>query len=327
MKKIITIFVMLIIMNLVYADNLSNIESAFVNIGLGARGMGMGGAYSAISDNANSMIWNPSGMALSNTAYSVNFDYADLYGLYNYSFFGISGFMNEGFAAGLGMLYSGDDAMSETSIYFSGALLGSYSGNYFKLIPKKATIGMNFRILMSSFGNNDDGAWFDENNLNHQVTGSAKGYAIDFGMNYVISDKDRFAMMFKNTLGSLSWDSENEVGTAKGKYSESLPKSLIFGYSRSENKFNISMDLNKALYSDTEDYLSLGVEYHLFKNIMDLRTGYSQELATGLNRKYSFGTGFMINMGKSIFNVDISYQIHTEWEKHNTLRVSCGLGI
>ncbi|MCK9329970.1 MAG: PorV/PorQ family protein [Candidatus Cloacimonetes bacterium] len=327
MKKLIIIISILIMIYTVNADNLSNIESAFIDIGLGARGIGMGGAYSAISKDANSMIWNPSGMVLNQDRYCINFDYADLYGLYRYSFFGLSGFINEGIASGVGMLYSGDDSMNETSIYLSGAILGSYANNYVKFMPKKLTLGMNIRILLSSYGNNSDGAWYDENNLNHQVQGNAKGYAVDLGLNYLISEKDRIAMVMKNTLGSISWDSKNDIGTAEGKYSEGLPTNLTFGYARTENKFIVAVDINKALHSDTEDYLLLGIEYNLFKELMDLRAGYSQEMNTGLNRKYSFGTGFHINLGKNIFDIDMSYQIHTEWEKHNTLRLSCGIGI
>lgn len=325
-KYIITTFILLIAC-FAWSEKLSNIESAFVDIGLGARGIGMGGAYTALSNDANSLIWNPAGMALSNHTYNVNFDYADLFGLYSYSFFGLSGFVNEGMAAGIGMIYSGDDAMSETSIYLSGAILGEHARNYLRFIPRKANFGMNLKILMSSFGNNSDGAWYDENNLNHQVTGNAKGFAVDLGMTYKTTDKNSFAIMWRNPIGNLSWDSKNEIGTAKGKYSEGLPASMTFSYARIEDKFIVSMDLDKSLHSDTEDYLALGTEYHLFKNVMDLRAGYSQEIATGLNKKYSFGTGFQLMLGKNKFNVDIAYQIYTQWEKHNSFRISCALSI
>ncbi len=37
--------------------------AAFLDIGVGARGLGMGGAYTALADDAHSVYWNPAGLA------------------------------------------------------------------------------------------------------------------------------------------------------------------------------------------------------------------------------------------------------------------------
>ena len=36
--------------------------AAFLKLGVGARAVGMGGAYTAIADDVNSMGWNPAGI-------------------------------------------------------------------------------------------------------------------------------------------------------------------------------------------------------------------------------------------------------------------------
>jgi hypothetical protein len=36
----------------------------FMRIGVGARPVGMGGAYTAVADDANALFWNPAGLAL-----------------------------------------------------------------------------------------------------------------------------------------------------------------------------------------------------------------------------------------------------------------------
>ena len=37
--------------------------AAFLDIGVGARGIGMGGAYTALADDSSAVYWNPAGLA------------------------------------------------------------------------------------------------------------------------------------------------------------------------------------------------------------------------------------------------------------------------
>lgn len=321
MKKILFIIV-LISLTHIYAVNLSNIQASFLDIGYGARPMGMGGAYTAIADNALSMVWNPAGQCLSHQQNSICFDNVSMLGLYNYSFLGFSHQLPYNNALGAGILYSGDEAMSETQIILSGSVSKEYLDQY--LIYSPIHIGMNLKLLLSSFGNNADGAYIDDNGLNHQVKGNAAGFALDLGFQYPMSKTDFVGLLWRNPISSITWKSENEVNTAQGTYNEDLPAGLVFGYSRIVNKLTFSIDLDKSLHADTEDLFKTGGEYLLFNDLMALRAGYSQEMLTGKNKRYSLGTGFNLNVwNKSKVNFDIAYQIETNWEKHNNLRISC----
>ena len=45
-----------------FAQELANIPGMFLDVGYGARPMGMGGAYTATANDAYSIIWNPAGL-------------------------------------------------------------------------------------------------------------------------------------------------------------------------------------------------------------------------------------------------------------------------
>ncbi len=61
--KYFTFTVIVIISIFTFAEaQLSNIPGAFVDVGYGVRPMGMGGAFTAISDDPNSAYWNPAGL-------------------------------------------------------------------------------------------------------------------------------------------------------------------------------------------------------------------------------------------------------------------------
>lgn len=54
----------IIVALLVLASQAQALETAqFLTIGVGARGLGMGGAYTALADDAHSVYWNPAGLA------------------------------------------------------------------------------------------------------------------------------------------------------------------------------------------------------------------------------------------------------------------------
>ena len=108
------------------AYTLSGIPSAFLDVGLGARYMGLAGVDVPLSNDATSILSNPANMLLSRNKYNFSADYSDLYTLYNYTFFGATAMVDNGLKMGLGFIYSGDEAMSETTVILSVGAAGGY---------------------------------------------------------------------------------------------------------------------------------------------------------------------------------------------------------
>lgn len=306
---------------------LSNIDPNFY--GYDARAMAMGGAFVSLSDRPTSVIWNPAGLNMMKGEHNIAFDNSTYLKLIAYNFYGYGHKLNEKISLAGCLTYSGDRALSEITLFLSGAVNGTMfvqeSSNYYVLL-KKIDIGLNLKYYGNTFGNNDDGIFIDENGLNHQVTGTSSGFGIDLGLLTRISTGHKIGLLWRNPLTNITWKSENEIGTAQGKYSESYPPALVFGYSYDMKNTAFSLDLDKSIYSDTDDKIKSGLEYRLFKNIFALRTGYSQELFTANNKKLSFGTGFNFKIWKqTTVSFDLAYQVIYEWEGHNVLRISCNL--
>lgn len=324
MKKLYLLVLLIFIATNVFSDNLSNIQGSFLDVGYGARSMAMGGAYVAITQKANSILWNPAGLSNATGNHNISFDNVNLINLYNYSFVGYGYRLKNNHALGFGMIYSGDEAMSETTVYLSGAF---NCKKYIKLkFLKKFSLGANLKYFGSSFGNNSDGSFIDGDG-EHQVSGSAHGFGIDLGLQTEISivkkrSIDQIGILWRNPINTISWESKNETGTAEGSYSEGLPSSLIIGYGMIKDRFIFSLDYEKALHKDVEDVVRTGTEFRLFGRNLALRTGYSQEIYTGDNRRYSFGLGFQVKWKKALLFLDIAYQIQSQWEGNNIFRIS-----
>jgi len=291
-------------------------------VGYGAKPMSMGGAYISLTENANSIIWNPAGLCRITAKHNLSMDNVTFFDLYNYSFLGYGIKLNDQISLGAGFIYSGDEAMSESTLLLSLGLNGSIFG---KTILKRLNFGLSLKYFGSSFGNNSDGSYIDEQG-EHQVSGSAHGFGCDVGLQYEISEESWVGIVCKNTVNNISWESSNGTGTAQGNYQEGIPTTLICGYSFSQNNITFALDYDKAFYKDVEDIIHVGAEYSLFNKYLSLRTGFSQELYTGENRKYGFGVGTKLKIWQnSLLFFDVGYEIQPQWEGGNILRISMNI--
>lgn len=98
------------------ADQAGSASAQFLKIGIGARPISMGGAYTALSSDANSMYWNPAGLTGFNGT-QVSLMHNKWFQGINYEFLGLA-YADSGvsaFAVGLSFLWMDDIAVTTFS--------------------------------------------------------------------------------------------------------------------------------------------------------------------------------------------------------------------
>ncbi|MFH1501526.1 MAG: hypothetical protein ABIG03_00630 [Candidatus Eisenbacteria bacterium] len=274
-----------------FAQDLSHIPAAFVDVGTGAREMAMGGAAIVSSSGAPAVFWNPAGLAATEAATELYVTYGDQMGLVPYS--AASGVKRVGkrYSVGVGVIYSGDEVLSEMTGLLCAA--GNFQG--VPWMPEGTVLaGAAVRARWASFGNNPGS--------DARVTGSALGAAVDAGVIVPLSASARFGVAGRDLVGILNWDS-----SSSGSYEEGVPPALVFGVAvELAESALVEVDLDKALRLDGRDLVSVGGEVEMF-GVAALRAGYRVALAPHEYEEFSLGGGASVTTSRSEITLDVAY--------------------
>lgn len=304
------------------AQDLSGIPGAFADIGFGARPVAMGGAFTGLANDVNSVLWNPAGLTLIKN-YEASFSYTNQLGLIGYHYLAATMPMGKNEGLGFSLISSGDKALREWTLGSSYAteLWGIYTG---------ATLKLRF----ASFGNNsltdNDYSVFDNDEITggiaNQIKGTAFGFGLDLGMLYPLNDQIMIGTFLRDIYSPVFWDSKTNSSDnqSKGKYSETVPMEWTFGSSfKVTDNFIFAVDYSPALIEDSYQKFMAGMELKFFD--MVLIRGGAQNLINNLDdERYSLGLGLDIAdlIGGSRILIDYTYSIE---EIANSQRFSLGM--
>ena len=294
-----TILLLVILSNAGFAD----IPAAYVDIGYGARPMGMGGAFTALVADAHAVFWNPAGLAFLRKN---NFTamYTKQLGLIPYAL-GSYAFPVGRNHFGIAFITSGDDALREST------LIAAYAKAFRLPIVGVSALGVNFRYRNSTFGANADGG-------EERSQGSANGFGLDLGFVKTMGKGTRFGLFLRDVANSLTYNNTTRGVT----YSESIPAALVTGIAQRIHKQAIlAVDLEKALYNDIADKIHVGTELSVLK-FMVLRGGMYQNIKAEVNRNYSMGVGIRIDKKSFGAQFDFAYLVN---DLANSPRISFSL--
>jgi tetratricopeptide (TPR) repeat protein len=254
-------------------------SAGFLNLGVGARSLGMGGAVTSNSTGVHALFWNPAGLGWLNGTEAL-FMHAEHFQSIRYENFGVAFGRNSlGFGFSIKGLHLGEieerAAPSAEPISIMKAYSFAPSLTLAKAFNRSVSSGMNLKLVYQQIGEDNATAF-----------ASDMGICVRSGISGI--------------KGAISLDN---IGTKVKFINEeySLPARLRTGisYSPLDGNLTVSIDVMKPFHEDLE--YCVGMEGILLERLA-LRTGYRTGLShAGTLAGFSAGTGF------KILDVDIDY--------------------
>ncbi len=230
----------------------ADLGGAFLENGLGPRGVGMGGAHLAVVDDASAAYWNPAGLVygrgkdLLAAIQPLSLDRQQN---------SVSARLNMRGELGIGFtwLHAGvDNIVGRTSDGRpTGAVEDAENAFYFavgRALGEELSIGLALKTL------------------NHQIkapgTGTSKGtgHGFDLGLQYRPNAKIALAAVWRNLNADLNWKVQRS-SDQKSTTEDPLPSAVALGAAyRPFSNLQLALDLSS---SEVDRYANLGAELRL----------------------------------------------------------------
>ena len=269
-----------------YSAESAGQAGAYLKMGVGARALGMGSAFTAVANDSTAAFWNPAGLAKLKK-HEASFMHANLTDDRDYNFFNYAHVLkgkdgkNNGTLA-LSHISFGIDGIPETKEHLdenTGEMIPNTDGNgnviiysyfedketntfvsYGRALSDKFYAGLNLKYLKHSL--------FDK---------KADAMGLDFGLMYDWNDKTTVGLSVRDIGESMDWNTE--AGTK-----DDVPVTTTLGIAHQcNNKLLLAADLNKV--DDMDVKFFCGAEYQIHDNVT-LRVGsHDSDLTLGASFK------------------------------------------
>jgi hypothetical protein len=291
--------------------------AGFLNIDVGARAIGMGGAYVAVADDITSMYWNPAGIARLDRA-EAQFSHtrwiADV--SFNYAAFALP-LGNVG-TVGVNATFLSMDEMERTTVFepdgtgetFSA---GSYAFGlaYGRDLTDRFSIGFNFKYIHEKiYHSTATGAAFDIGTLfDTQYNGLKIGMSIsNYGTKMQMGGRD---MLIQTDIDPLISGNNQNINADLKTDRFDLPLMFRVGVSmdvlKGVGNSNLILSIDALHPNDDVESVNVGGEYW-FNGMFALRGGYKSMFARDSEEGLCLGAGMHYTVMGSTIAIEYAYQ-------------------
>jgi len=316
-KIVLSLIILLIIPTILLGDIFAKVGTAglqFLKLGVDARGIGMGEAYTPYVKGASASYWNPAGLAFTNgmelflnhTKYvaDINFEYATLAFPTSLGVFALNG----------SVLYMDwmkvyeEDNFDWTGEYFTCSdMMAGIS--YATSLTDKFAAGITGKYLRQNLDEYDVNGWsIDLGSLyNTGWRDLTIGMSLrNFGPNLKYDvDNDKDGLLDEDPFDLLDNDGDGQIDEDREELSFPIPMNFSLGaamnlYETNMQSLNVVFQLDNCV--DRLETYNLGAEYRV--GTFFLRSGYQFNLDC---QKLSFGLGWKIPTSLAIMDLDFAY--------------------
>lgn len=303
--------------------------AAFTDIGVGARPLGLGGAFVALADDSNATYYNPAGLAYIDkiqfgATYAQRFN-----GLVNYNTIG--GIIPVG---GLGTLGANIGLLAEDSgIYREQTIRFSYG----RTLIKQLGFGLNIKMFGTSF--DDTNEFVIENPYFAQTSSSA--VSLDLGLLTKPINSLSLGVSVENILpADISvYDTDADVLEIETDTEDTVPLNIRAGIvydlesiaemsaqgAAITNLLKSTLVAVEVVSRDSETYTRFGIEMWV-NNAIGVRCGYGMKNTGNPTTTLSLGGSAKIPISSTALQLDYGFQLLTgDLQDNTTQRFSVNL--
>jgi len=312
-KKIVTILFLLAGICSAQNPNLGTSGAQFLNIPVSARYSALGGAVVGMNDDAESVFWNPAGLAKVNKN-SVEFSYMRWFDIFDFNS-AVAAFYQDGIGtvAVSALIMSMDKEEITTESQPNG------TGRFYD--AKDIAIGITFaRFLTDRFCVGITGKYIQQRIWNE----TANGFAFDVGSQYRLDFQNLTIAMKVSNFGSdmqfdgddlnITYDKDPSIPlnrlTPARLITDTYPLPLSFQVGVAMDIYNSDFvkakcEIDAVHPNDNNEHLLFGTEVAFFDRLY-FRGGYKLHYD---DESYTFGMGANISLGDMKVKFDYSYSV------------------
>jgi hypothetical protein len=285
-------------------------SAKFLSINPGAKAVGMGGAFTAIADDASCMYWNPSGIARLQ-GMQLYADHSPWLADINYDYLGVSLPISSNAAIGLNVVSMsmgemdvrryGNEDTGETFKVGSYALGTSWAMN----LTDRFSIGFNAKYIKEQISNSSaTGFAMDVGTLFNTIFGPTLGVSIsNFGPKMRMRGSD---LLVNVDISEIEGNNPNINAELSTDYFD-LPLMLRVGLADGL-KFGpvqVTWSVDAVNPNDNSEYLNVGCELNFFKMVY-IRAGSKAMFMDEREELFTVGGGAKLGLNSG-WNLKIDY--------------------